>query len=120
MQILTGALSAKYLRGAAIRSTLESRELFEDRRRRRRPGIIELGLEAIGLKPLDLGDLLREPNREDFTADEQKKIFGDFLFPAPDQQTLAEILYQTVQGVTWVQRMEAATKDRRRHATSPY
>jgi len=121
-QALTGTLSADYLRAAAVRSVIESRQpatrcrsIREDKEKKgkflpKQPGIVQLALDALGMRKVDLGALLREPVRDEFSKEQQKDIFAALLFPTPDEDTVSEMVYRTVQGVTWFQRLEFATR----------
>jgi hypothetical protein len=104
VQALTGTLSTRYLRVAAMRRMTESR-LLERESPDRDSGVIQL--DALGLA--DLAGALREPV-SDFSAEDQKDIFADLLFPPPSKETLDRVINQPVQGVTWRDRLEGATR----------
>lgn len=96
---LTGTLSARYLRGAAVRTMFESREPTQsdavhllEKRRPNNPGIIELALSLGDLNTADLADVLRDPDNTDLTDEQKKELFAQMLFPPPDIDTVTDMI----------------------------
>lgn len=96
---LTGTLSARYLRAAAMRTMFENREILERRGSKQKPGIIEIGLGMAGINTADLTTLLHDPDQTEYTEEEQKDLFSDLLFPPPDQATVDRLIEPWLQSL---------------------
>jgi SPP1 gp7 family putative phage head morphogenesis protein len=96
-----------YLRSAAAGVLNES--LLEDSS----PGTLELILRGLGSEETDaalevtsnLADALFADN-----PDDQRQAFMDMLFPPPPRETVDDVVYAKVNGLSWVQRIEYATR----------
>lgn len=79
-------------------------------------GAIELALHGLGfpIRPGDIRFTMRsrytEPAASPLTPEAKRAAFLDLLFPPPSQGVIDSILYATVQGQTWEQRLAGATR----------
>jgi hypothetical protein len=70
-------------------------------------GIIDLALTALGLKPTDYADPLREPARSELSIERQRDIFTKLLFPPPPEHWVQRVLTTTLQHQTWYQALDS-------------
>lgn len=75
------------------------------------PGSIEMALHGLGvpLQPAKFGFTI-EPVYKPLTDRAKRTAFLDLLFPPPSQSVIDSILYATVQGKTWTDRLVGATR----------
>jgi hypothetical protein len=69
--------------------------------------IVDLALTALGLKPTDYADPLREPARQQLSIDQQRQIFTQLLFPPPPEDWVQRILATMLSHQTWYQALDS-------------
>ena len=69
--------------------------------------IIDLAVTALGLKPTDYADPLREPARSELSIEQQRDIFAKLLFPPPPEQWVQRVLATTLGYQTWYQALDS-------------
>jgi len=105
---LKTTLPLGYLRAAAITNTAES--LMEDTGPGEKPGILELILRTIGGDDESVESRIRSLLSPSLNVNQQKAVYLDYLFPPPSPAVVDEIVYAPVNGATWEQRLEGATR----------
>lgn len=100
-------LPMRYLRaGTAAHLFEEDRVVLPDPQRQ--PGSVTLALGALGLEPVDVPD--EEPASAEMDDEQQRAAFLGLLFPPPTLEETEAIVYAPVQGRTWQDRLEGATR----------
>lgn len=107
---LQTSLPLGYLRSATASRFLPE-SLLEDEGDKQQPGILELILRSLGKAPGEDVDFVSLAGKA-FASDagERKKAFLELLFPPPPKHVVDSIVYAKVQGRTWEQRLEGATR----------
>lgn len=96
---LRSTMPLRYLRAGAVRSVGES--LLENVPDQWRPGTIELTPSG--------GEYLW-PDDIEMSEEEERDQFLAMLFPPPSIEETESIVYSPVQGRTWIERLEGATR----------
>lgn len=105
---LRTTLPLGYLQSAVIVNATES--LMEDTGPGDRPGILELILRSMGGDEQTIEARIRSLLSPGISVNEKKDVYLDYLFPPPPPAVVDEIVYAPVNGRTWEQRLEGATR----------
>lgn len=113
---LLAVLPVGYLEFAAQRRMFgrtiqeSTSEIREDFPTEPQPGLLKLVMRALGLETIDLASALRPPAVDELTDAQKRDIFAKLLFPAPSLETVTRIIFATVQGQPWPERIKKLSK----------
>lgn len=103
-------LPVRYLRAAALRKIQrlpESVQLLEDDApaEEEGEGAGAVILRALGLEPIDLTDILREPSVSFLSTERQASLFMGLLFPPPSEAETHAMIHAPYAGYSWEQKL---------------
>lgn len=100
---LRAVLPLTYLKAAARRRFVGEARLLE-----KGPGIVEIGLQVLGLQAPE--DPFAEPVGDDIGADRQFEALANLLFPPASQEQIDRIIFAPYAGRTWLDQWRDATR----------